>query len=131
MSLKKRIATGLAVGVLAISGLLAVPATAYATGNPHSLDQGDLTIACRLQPGQNAYGWTAQLYGNTAYSWKCVYLGNPSTKTNVNINAYCQYYWAFYMHNPPLLESNHRTPGIDLRDTHIKYSEGLLLSEYV
>jgi hypothetical protein len=96
MSLKKKIAVGLAACALVLGGLFAAPVAAFATGNPHSLDQGDLTSACRLQPGQSSYGWNAQLYGNTVYSWKCVYLGNPNTKTNVDINKYCQTYWGVW-----------------------------------
>lgn len=96
MRLKSKVAIFTASAALVVGGVIAVPAVAYATGNPHSLDQGDLTTACRLQPGQGAYGWAAQLYGSTAYSWKCVYLGNPNTKTNVDINNYCQTYWGVW-----------------------------------
>ncbi len=93
MSLKNKIAPVVAAGAIALGGMLAAPA-AHSTGNPNSLDQGDLSLACKLSYGQS--GWTAQLYGSTAYSWKCIYLTNTSDKRNVDINNYCQHYWGVW-----------------------------------
>ena len=60
MTLKKRIASTLAAGVIAISAMLAAPVAANATGNPSKLDQGDLTIACRIKEPTNQYGWKSE-----------------------------------------------------------------------
>lgn len=89
MSLKRKLAVVFATSALALGAVLAVPVAASATGNPSSLDQGDLTLACRAKETTNQYGWTAELYGSDAYSWKCVYLKNPATKKNVDVNNYC------------------------------------------
>ena len=94
MGLRKKLASTLAVGVIVLSGLFMMAPAAQATGNPNQLDRGDLTGQCRDQYGQQ--GWTAELYGSTAYSWKCVYLGNVSDKRNVDINAYCQRVYGVY-----------------------------------
>lgn len=84
MSLKEKLASGLAVGAIVVGGLLAVPAVAYATGNPSALDRGDLSQQCKNQYGQ--YGWAAQLTGSGAYGWKCVYVSNYSDQRNIDIN---------------------------------------------
>ena len=77
MSLKRKLAPVLAAGAIVLAGLFAAPA-AHATGNPSALDRGDLSIACKLQYGQS--GWTAQLFGNNAYSWKCVSPAYPRSE---------------------------------------------------
>ncbi|HWT40660.1 MAG TPA: hypothetical protein VN081_05350 [Dongiaceae bacterium] len=84
----------LVASAIAVGAALAIPAAANATGNPSSLDQGDLSLACQEQ--YNASGWLAQLYGTTAYSWKCVYNGNTSDKRNVDVNAYCMTHWGVW-----------------------------------
>lgn len=90
MSLKKKLATAAAAGAVIIGSLLAAPA-AHATSNPSKLDQGDLSIACKIQYGQN--GWIAQqLYGGV-YGWRCVYNNNASTQRNVDVNNYCMTYF--------------------------------------
>ncbi len=100
MSLKRKLASGLAVSAIALGGLLAVPAAAYATGNPSALDRGDLTQQCQNQYG--ASGWAAQLTGSGAYGWKCVYLTKYSDQRNIDINAYCMNTWGVWAatHNP-------------------------------
>ena len=87
MNLKKKLASAVAVGAIILGALLVSPVAANATGNPSKLDRGDFTIACMNQYGRA--GWSAKLYGSTAYSWKCVYNNNDSTQKNVDINAYC------------------------------------------
>ena len=94
MTLKKRIASILTVGAITIGATLAAPVAANATGNPSKLDQGDLSLACKLQYGQS--GWNAQLYGNTAYSWKCVSAAYPGQKRDVSVNNYCQSIWGVW-----------------------------------
>lgn len=66
---------------------------AHATGDPTQLDQGDFTIACRSQYGQQ--GWQAHLYGSTIADWKCFYNdGWPwsvwtSERKSINVTSYC------------------------------------------
>ena len=93
MTLKKRIASTLAAGVIAISAMLAAPVAANATGNPSKLDQGDLTIACRIKEPTNQYGWKAEHLYSGVYGWRCVYLGNNSTAKSIDINNYCMSYY--------------------------------------
>jgi hypothetical protein len=91
MTLKKRIASTLAVGAIAIGAMLAAPVAANATANPSRLDQGDLSLACKLQYGQN--GWIAQqLYGGV-YGWRCVYNNQANTQRSVDVNNYCMTYF--------------------------------------
>lgn len=87
--LKRKLAPALAAGALAVGGLFAAVPAAHATGNPSALDQGDLSLACKIQYGQS--GWNAQLYGSTAYSWKCVSAAHPGEKRDVSVNTYCQH----------------------------------------
>lgn len=94
MGLKKKIASALAAGVITFSGMMLASPAAQATGNPASLDRGDLSLACKLQYGQS--GWAAQLMGNTAYSWRCVYLSNYNDQRSVDVNNYCQHYWSVW-----------------------------------
>lgn len=96
MSIKSKIASACAAGVIAVAAVLAVPVAAQATGNPSALDQGDFSIQCKASYGQN--GWIAQLKGSNAYSWKCVYNNstNSSTWKNVDINAYCMNTWGVW-----------------------------------
>lgn len=58
MSLKKKLATAAAAGAVIIGSLLAAPA-AHATSNPSKLDQGDLSIACKIQYGPERLDRTA------------------------------------------------------------------------
>lgn len=94
MSLKKKIASALAAGAIALGSVMLAAPAAEATGNPSRLDRGDLTSQCRLQYG--AAGWDARLMGNTAYSWRCVYNNNYNDQRSVNVNSYCQYYWSVW-----------------------------------
>ena len=93
MSLKRKLAPALAAGAIVLAGLFAAPA-AHATGNPSALDRGDLSIACKLQYGQS--GWTAQLFGNNAYSWKCVSPAYPGQRRDVSVNNYCMSIWGVW-----------------------------------
>lgn len=93
ISLKKRIASTLAVGAIAIGAVLAAPLAANATGNPSHLDEGDLTIACQIKPPTNSAGWRAKQLYSGVYGWRCVYNGNPSTAQNIDINNYCMQYF--------------------------------------
>ena len=92
MILKRKAATALAAGAIAVGAMLAAPMAANATGNPSSLDQGDLSQACHLQYGA---GWTAHLFGSNAYSWKCTAVGS-SDKRNVDVNNYCMSIWGVW-----------------------------------
>ena len=88
MTLKKRIASTLAVGTIAIGAMLAAPVAANATYNPAKLDRGDFTIACREQ-NDNTLGWVANLRGSTAYSWRCEYVPGGKASTGLSVNQYC------------------------------------------
>lgn len=92
----KRLLPVLAIGVLALGATLTPSGVAGATGNPSALDRGDLTQACHLQYGA---GWSARLFGNTAYSWKCTRLWS-SEKRDVDVNRYCQAVWGVYAATP-------------------------------
>jgi len=91
MTLKKKFASAVAVGAIVMGALLAVPVAANATGNPSRLDQGDLTIACKIQYGQN--GWAAKQLYSGVYGWRCVYNNNNSTARSVDVNNYCMTYF--------------------------------------
>ena len=92
MNLKGRIASTLAAGAMAAGFAFAAPVAANATGNPSHLDQGDLSLACQLQYGG---GWTAHLYGSTAYSWKCT-TAIGFTQKSVDVNNYCMTIWGVW-----------------------------------
>lgn len=92
MTLKK-ISSTLAVGAIAIGTMLTVPIAVDATGNPSKLDQGDLTIACRVKEPTNKYGWKAEQLYSGVYGWRCVYLGDTSTAKSIDINNYCMLYF--------------------------------------
>jgi len=94
MSLKNKVASTVAAGALALTGLLGSPVTANATGNPSALDRGDLTIQCKAQYGQS--GWAAQLTGSGAYGWRCVYLTNYNDQRGINVNSYCMNNWGVW-----------------------------------
>ncbi|HEX6258317.1 MAG TPA: hypothetical protein VFZ48_02480 [Candidatus Saccharimonadales bacterium] len=93
MGLKQRVASVLATGAIFVGAMLAAPA-AQATGDPNRLDRGDLSLACKLQYGQQ--GWAAQLTGSGAYGWKCVYVSNYNDQRHVDVNNYCMHYWGVW-----------------------------------
>ncbi|MCA9338555.1 hypothetical protein KC949_03275 [Candidatus Saccharibacteria bacterium] len=90
MSLKKK-ATSAIASAMVLGSLFAAPA-ANASGNPSKLDQGDLTQACQMQYGPYHF---ANLFGTTAYSWKCVVVGSTS-KWDINVNNYCMTIWSVW-----------------------------------
>lgn len=94
MTLKKKIASTLAAGAIAIGAILAAPVAANATGDGSRLDQGDLTIACRMKEPTNQYGWKAVHLYSGVYGWRCVYLGDTSTAKSIDINNYCMQYFS-------------------------------------
>lgn len=95
MSFAKKMAVGIVAIVVVLNALVAPSASA--TGNPNQLDQGDLTLRCKTQYGQQ--GWQAYLYGSTAVDWKCFYNdGWPwsvwtSERRSVDIGGYCWSLW--------------------------------------
>lgn len=92
-TLKRRIAAGLTASAIAIGTMLAIPGAAHATGNPSRLDQGDLTLACKIKEPTNQNGWKAVQMYSGVYGWRCVYLGNTSTAKGIDINNYCMQYF--------------------------------------
>lgn len=95
MNLKKRFASVIFVCAIVFSSLMMTSAVG-ATGNPEALDQGDFTIQCKHQYGHS--GYSARLFGNDAYSWKCVYNWpfNTSPKLHIDINDYCMRQWGVW-----------------------------------
>lgn len=99
MTLKKRVASTLAVGTIAVGAMLAAPVAANATYNPAKLDRGDFTIACREQ-NDNTLGWVANLRGSTAYSWRCEYVPGGKASTGLSVNQYCMAHWGVWAAAP-------------------------------
>ena len=95
VNLKKRLAPVLLVCAIVFGSLLMTSAVS-ATGDPNALDQGDFTQQCKQQYGLS--GYTAQLFGSNAYSWKCVYNYpfNTTPQLDIDINAYCMRLWGVW-----------------------------------